>query len=222
MLNLSGGQKQRIAIARALIKKPQILVLDEATSALDSQSEKKVQNAIDKIQQEQKKQGSDLTTIMIAHRLQTIKTAENLLYLEEPDKIRSAKKGTPEYNDIITRLEKTNYAHQNQDDVTPENEAKDVKLAGKEGKMNRALSTKVSLHTQQSLKDTNKAEQGHDVNDKSALTTSSDERRASEKGQGWGRIFTYYHPKIFAFIMLITAGLNALSFPTLGFFVARI
>lgn len=147
VLNLSGGQKQRIAIARALIKKPQILVLDEATSALDSQSEKKVQNAIDKIQQEQKKQGSDLTTIMIAHRLQTIKTAENLLYLEEPDKIRSAKKGTPEYNDIITRLEKTNYAHQNQDDVTPENEAKDVKHAGKEGKMNRALSTKVSLHT---------------------------------------------------------------------------
>ena len=69
VLNLSGGQKQRIAIARALIKKPQILVLDEATSALDSQSEKKVQNAIDKIQQEQKKQGADLTTIMIAHRL---------------------------------------------------------------------------------------------------------------------------------------------------------
>ena len=65
ILNLSGGQKQRIAIARALIKKPQILVLDEATSALDSKSEKEVQGAISNISEVQK----DLTVIMIAHRL---------------------------------------------------------------------------------------------------------------------------------------------------------
>ena len=65
ILNLSGGQKQRIAIARALIKKPQILVLDEATSALDSKSEKEVQDAISNISERQK----DLTVIMIAHRL---------------------------------------------------------------------------------------------------------------------------------------------------------
>lgn len=49
ILNLSGGQKQRIAIARALIKKPSILILDEATSALDPKSEKEVQAAVDKI-----------------------------------------------------------------------------------------------------------------------------------------------------------------------------
>ncbi len=81
-IQLSGGQRQRIAIARAVLSDPKILILDEATSALDTESEKLVQDALERLMENR-------TSFVIAHRLSTIKNADNILVLDNGKVVQS-------------------------------------------------------------------------------------------------------------------------------------
>ena len=89
--SLSGGQKQRLSIARAVLKNPPIMILDEATSALDTESEKLVQDALDKIMQNR-------TSIVIAHRLSTIQNADLILVMKKGKIIEQGK-----HEELITK-----------------------------------------------------------------------------------------------------------------------
>ena len=75
-IRLSGGERQRLVLARAILRKPSILVLDEATSALDTENESKIQEAIERLK-------GTMTIIVIAHRLSTIRNADQVIVLDQ-------------------------------------------------------------------------------------------------------------------------------------------
>lgn len=74
--HISGGQKQRVAIARVILRQPNILLLDEATSALDSANEKKVQDSLDRMMKGR-------TSITVAHRIDTIKNSDQIMVFHQ-------------------------------------------------------------------------------------------------------------------------------------------
>lgn len=80
-IRLSGGERQRIVLARAILKRPSILVLDEATSALDSENERMIQEALELLK-------GSMTIVVIAHRLSTIRNADHVIVMDHGEVIQ--------------------------------------------------------------------------------------------------------------------------------------
>nr|CAB3477292.1 unnamed protein product [Digitaria exilis] len=216
---LSGGQKQRIAIARAIVKNPRILLLDEATSALDMESERAVQEALNRVMLER-------TTIIVAHRLSTVKNADVISVLqhgkmvEQGSHVELMKIPEGAYSQLI-HLQETRQEEESVDpDMIVTNGFGSTSISNKprsqsisrrstsKGSSSFGHSDRHSLPAPLGLPDPMEFSEGPDVED----TITSTPKKAPI-----GRLFALNKPEVFVLALgSITAAMHGVIFPIYG------
>ena len=186
-----------------------MLILDEATSALDPKSEKEVQDAIDFISRDSvvDGDGTKLTIVMIAHRLQTIMTAQNLLYIDSSDTMLAGTKGSKEYDDIMKKLQENNYKHQAQQDEQDKQANQKIKAVKDKSAFDRVEEVKAILETKEA---------------EGAQTGRKDEKSEGPKEVTIGRIMSFYRPMSLTFIGVAVSLICSLGWPLYGLIYSKI
>lgn len=146
-----------------------------------------------------------MTIIMIAHRISTIQSAQNLLYLEDSSSVLSAVKGTQEYDKLISLLVKHNYAHQ-KDDKKDEKTVQDTdKVVAAETDDNYKL----------------RAPEKGKIITLDDLDKIKNMKAVASANQGWRRIMSYYTPVLLSVFTFMTAIVNSCAFPGLGLITGK-
>ncbi|CDW88017.1 abc transporter family protein [Stylonychia lemnae] len=227
LINLSGGQKQRIAIARALVKNPKILILDEATSALDPKSEQEVQQAIFNLQnfnKDDENKEEQITIIMIAHRLQTIQTAQNLIYLSKDQgeiKVIQAEKGTEDYEQIMIKL-----TLQSQNKSIEDKQIADII----QNENCKSQQLKIVINNQDDMifpseGNDDVIEQINRNNQIASLNIKEIDQESKQSNQNFGtfgNIMKYYCPKYLVLASILSSLIDSFAHPLNGFIFSKI
>uniref|UniRef100_A0A0D3EPU9 MDR-like ABC transporter n=1 Tax=Oryza barthii TaxID=65489 RepID=A0A0D3EPU9_9ORYZ len=227
-IQLSGGQKQRIAIARVIIKNPRILLLDEATSALDMESERVVQEALNKVMLER-------TTIIVAHRLSTVKNADMISVLQHGKLVEQGsheelmKKPEGSYSKLI-HLQETR-----QEAVAPND---DPDMIIRNDFDSRIINSKTRSQNISFRKSTSKSSSfGHsgthpftstcdlsdpmEVHDDQHIKETTDKMSNCQEKASILRLFSLNKPEAFVLALgSITAAMHGVIFPVFGILVS--
>uniref|UniRef100_A0A0E0JJS6 MDR-like ABC transporter n=1 Tax=Oryza punctata TaxID=4537 RepID=A0A0E0JJS6_ORYPU len=229
-IQLSGGQKQRIAIARVIIKNPRILLLDEATSALDMESERVVQEALNKVMLER-------TTIIVAHRLSTVKNADMISVLQDGKLVEQGsheelmKKHEGAYSKLI-------HLQESRHETVAPNDDPDMNMIIRNGFESRIITNKTRSQSISFRKSTSKSSSfGHsgthpftstcdlsdpmEVSDDQDIQETTDKMSNCQEKASILRLFSLNKPEAFVLALgSITAAMHGIVFPVFGILVS--